>query len=98
MEKTRQINRICSECHKSQIKQDYIHEEQYCQNCGLVLQAPKVQGIITPGYALHIQVYTTLINTPVLVSETIITPEQLEKQELMEYEILYPPVSEESKL
>lgn len=98
MEKTKVITRICPECHKDHIKHDIIHQEQYCHNCGLLLQAPYTHGITTPGYAMQIKTYVQLINTPVLINTKIVTPERLEQLQLRELGLKYPPVSEESKL
>lgn len=98
MQKNKVITRICPECHDKNIKDDLIHQEQYCQKCGLILQAPTIYGINTPSYAIKIQTFIQLINTPVLIKESILTPERLEQLKLRELEVKYPPVSEESKL
>lgn len=98
MQKNKVITRICPECYNKNIKEDFIRNELYCQNCGLVIQAPAICGINMPGYAIKIQTFIQLINTPVLLGEVILTPEQLEKIQLRELSVRYPPVSEESKL
>ena len=92
------ITKICPECHSNITIYDNIHKEEYCKKCGLILQSPPMYDIITPGYSLHIQVYTFLLNIPVLIDEYILTPIQQEQSSLNELALLYPPVSEESKL
>lgn len=98
IKKTKKIQKICPECHHNDIRTDLIHQEQYCHNCGLILQAPYTCGIETPEYSLHIQVYTTLITTPILIEEKILTSEQYNKKEYARLAYLYPPVPEEDKL
>lgn len=43
---------ICPECFGTCFKEDYIRAETYCSICGLVLDAPRVEGIVTPGFAI----------------------------------------------
>ena len=97
MQKKKVITRICPECYEENIKDDLIHQEQYCYNCGLILQAPYNPEIVTSGYAIQITTYVQLINTPVLVNRKILTPEQLEQLQLRKLANKYPPVTEESK-
>lgn len=88
------ITKICPECHNKHIIHDKKHQEEYCTHCGLIITSPPVYDIITPGYSLKIQTYTFLLNTPVLIKETIITPEQQEQTMLRKLAMLYPPSHE----
>ena len=44
------IIKICPECHKRKFIKDDIHDEIYCKNCGLVIQAPYTYGVYYPGF------------------------------------------------
>lgn len=40
----------CPECYCTKLKQDAIHAETYCMQCGLVLKAPVSYGLVYPGF------------------------------------------------
>lgn len=44
--------KVCPECRNTIFKKDYSRNEVYCSACGLVLIAPPVSGIITPGFKI----------------------------------------------
>lgn len=44
------IIKLCPECGGKHFKHDYIHEETYCAECGLILIAPPECHRIFPGF------------------------------------------------
>ena len=50
--KPKKIIKLCPECGEKKFKYDSIHQETYCENCGLIINAPPEFGIIFPGYML----------------------------------------------
>lgn len=46
------IIKLCPECGEKKFKYDPVHQETYCANCGLILIAPPISGIIFPGYMI----------------------------------------------
>lgn len=40
--------KVCPECYSHTFKYDEYHQELYCFNCGLILNAPPNRDFITP--------------------------------------------------
>ena len=46
-------NKLCPECKGNTYKEDPVHQEITCRECGLVLVAPYTYGQVFPGYLYH---------------------------------------------
>lgn len=48
--KKKQLKKVCPECEQTHFTFDELHDELYCYNCGLVIQAPPCAELVFPGF------------------------------------------------